>query len=138
MCNKVLKTPLIITSTYGTKYSWMDEVKFVEDRLLKSWRDVVCLSRPYPFKLFNWRDMVCLSKSYPFKFFKGCLPQILLGYFLNTFSYITLEVKLPSRAVIDFFSLSLEQCRRRCFPVRRWKRKICGKYRCINIRVPKN
>ena len=25
----------------------------------------------------------CLSKSYPFKFFKACLPQILLGPFLN-------------------------------------------------------
>ena len=28
--------------------------------------------------------MVCLSRLYPFKFFKGCLPQILLGPFLNT------------------------------------------------------
>ena len=28
--------------------------------------------------------MVCLSRPYPFKFFKGCLPQILLGPFLNT------------------------------------------------------
>ena len=30
--------------------------------------------------------MVCLSRSYPFKFFKGCLPQVLLGLFLNTLS----------------------------------------------------
>ena len=28
--------------------------------------------------------MVCLSRLYPFKFFKSCLPQILLGSFLNT------------------------------------------------------
>ena len=28
----------------------------------------------------------CLSRPYPFKFFKGCLPQILLGPFLNTLS----------------------------------------------------
>ena len=29
-----------------------------------------------------------LSRPYPFKFFKGCLPQILIGPFLNTLSYI--------------------------------------------------
>ena len=29
--------------------------------------------------------MVCLSKLHNFKFFKGCLPQILLGPFLNTY-----------------------------------------------------
>ena len=28
--------------------------------------------------------MVCLGRPYRFKFFKGCLPQILLGLFLNT------------------------------------------------------
>ena len=41
----------------------MDQVKFV--KIIK------CLSRPYPFKLF-----------------KGCLPQILLGPFLNTLNQI--------------------------------------------------
>ena len=29
-----------------------------------------------------------LSRPYPFKFFKGCLPQILLGPFLNTLSHL--------------------------------------------------
>ena len=28
--------------------------------------------------------MVCLSRQYPSKFFKVCLPQDLLGPFLNT------------------------------------------------------
>ena len=32
--------------------------------------------------------MVFLSSPYQFKFFKGCLPQISLGTFLNTFSKI--------------------------------------------------
>ena len=45
----------------------MDQVKFVEDSLYKT-----------------WSDMVCLGRTYHFKFFKGCLPQILLGPFLNT------------------------------------------------------
>ena len=30
--------------------------------------------------------MVCLSRPYSFNFFKGCLPQVLLGRFLNTLS----------------------------------------------------
>ena len=28
--------------------------------------------------------MVYLNRPYPFKFFKDCLPQILIGPFLNT------------------------------------------------------
>ena len=28
------------------------------------------------------------SRPYPFKFFKGCLPQILLGLFLNALSHV--------------------------------------------------
>ena len=35
-----------------------------------------------------WRDMVCLRRPYRFKFFKGFLPQVLLGPFLNTLSQI--------------------------------------------------
>ena len=35
--------------------------------------------------------MVCLSRPYHFKFFKGCLPQISLGPFLNTLSQISLS-----------------------------------------------
>ena len=34
--------------------------------------------------------MVCLSRPYTFIFFKGCLPQILLGPFLNTFFHFIL------------------------------------------------
>ena len=32
--------------------------------------------------------MVCLSRPYSFKFFKGYVPQILLGPFLNIMTYI--------------------------------------------------
>ena len=38
------------------------------------------------------KDLVCLSRPYPFKFFKGCLPKCLLGPFLNIFSQISIEV----------------------------------------------
>ena len=30
----------------------------------------------------------CISRLYHFKFFSGCLPQILLGPFLDTLSHI--------------------------------------------------
>ena len=34
--------------------------------------------------------MFCLGRPYRFKFFNGCLPQILLGPFLNTLPNIVL------------------------------------------------
>ena len=52
---------------YGTKYSGMDQVKFVEDR----------------FKKFEG-----LWSALPLQIFKGCLLQILLGPFLNTLPHI--------------------------------------------------
>ena len=53
----------------GSRCSRMDQIKFAEDSLYKIQSD---------------SDMFCQSRSYHFKFFKGCLPQILLGPFLNT------------------------------------------------------
>ena len=39
-------------------------------------------------KLRNiWVKVFCLGKPYHFKFFKGCLPQILLGPFLNILTH---------------------------------------------------
>ena len=55
----------------------MDQVQFAEDSLEKIWRDIVYLRRPYPFK-----------------FFKGCLPQILPGSFLNILSQILLRLNM--------------------------------------------
>ena len=37
--------------------------------------------------------MICLSIQYHFKFFKGCLPQILLGPFLNTLTQMKESVE---------------------------------------------
>ena len=51
----------------GTKYSRIDQVKLGKTA----------------FKNLNG-----YSRPYPFKFFKGCLPQISLGPFLNTLSQI--------------------------------------------------
>ena len=59
--------------TYGSRYSRMDQVKFVKDSLQKIWSDMFCLGRPYHFK-----------------FFKDCLPKILLEPFLNSLTHIFL------------------------------------------------
>ena len=36
--------------------------------------------------------MVCLGRTYDFRFFKGCLPQILLGPFLNILYHLMLVI----------------------------------------------
>ena len=59
--------------TYGSRYSRMDQLKFVKDSLQKIWSDMFCLGRPYHFK-----------------FFKDCLPKILLEPFLNSLTHIFL------------------------------------------------
>ena len=46
----------------------------------------------------NWGDVVCLSRPYPFKSFKGCLPKILVGSFLNTLTQMSFH----------FFWISME------------------------------
>ena len=57
--------------------------------------------------------MVCLGRPYHFKFFKDCLPQILLGPFLNTLTQIekhcwdqtaeTLYLKKKKHVLTKFF-----------------------------------
>ena len=39
-----LKIRLKLTPSNGTKYSRMDQVKFVDDSLWKIWNDMICLS----------------------------------------------------------------------------------------------
>ena len=57
-----------LESQLWSRYSRMNEVKLVEDS--------------------HWSFMVCLGRPCHFKFFKGFLPQILLGSFLNTVVHI--------------------------------------------------
>ena len=38
-----------------------------------------------------WSDYMVYFRPYPFKFFKDCLPQTLLGPFLNILSYMLLK-----------------------------------------------
>ena len=56
--------------------------------------------------------MVYLSKPYSFKFFKGYLPQILLGQFLNTLSYFYYGTN-PKLSIIPTFQRHNEVLRQR-------------------------
>ena len=42
-----------------------------------------------------------LSRLYPFKFFKGCLPQILLGLFLNTLFQLLIVLLLMVKTKLN-------------------------------------
>ena len=45
--------------------------------------------------------MVCLSRPYHLKIFKGCLPQISLGPFLNTFPQTNLIQAQIIKIILD-------------------------------------
>ena len=60
------------------------------DKVFKNGSIKVCGRQP----LKILKHMVCLSRPYRFKVFKNCLPQILLGPFLNTLSHI-FNKKIP-------------------------------------------
>ena len=48
---------------------------------IQEWKIEICGRQPL-------KNMNCLNRPYHFKCFKGCLPQISLGPFLNTFSHM--------------------------------------------------
>ena len=83
---------------YRSRYSRMDQVKFVEDSLKKS--EVVCLGRPYYFK-----------------FFIGCLSQILLGPFLNTLSHINQEHQISTNLISFIQSIHMNSRGSSCYKI---------------------
>ena len=63
--------------TNGKRYSRLYQVKFVQ---------------------------VCFNRPYHFKFFKGCLPQFILGPFLNTLSQININISYCKKIDIEVLS----------------------------------
>ena len=69
------------------------------NKVFKSGPSKICGRQP----LKNLKGyMVCLSKLYPFKFVKGCVPQILLGPLLNTWTHI-------SHLLVEFLWLTMNR-----------------------------
>ena len=52
-------------------------------------------------------NIKCLGRPYHFEFFKSCLPQILLGPFLNTLTQILLQILLNPNIVTDIVEYAL-------------------------------
>ena len=93
------------------KYSRMDQVKIVEDSLLKIWRDIVYFSQTISLQIF-----------------KGCLPQILLGPFLSALSqtlsqiqgkwyvrWISCSKKRQSKEILKYYLLIRNFIRHQAF-----------------------
>ena len=76
---------VFIRNKVVSRYSRMDQVKFVED------------------SLFEEGIMVSLNRPYHFKFFKGCLPQVLLGPFLNSLTHIVIKVSVSILIFLQYF-----------------------------------
>ena len=66
-------------------------MKEFKNKVFKNGPSKICGRQP--FKKFEevWS---ALGRPHPFKYFKGCLPQILLGPFLNTAAFNDLQEKL--------------------------------------------
>ena len=96
---------LIATGAFTANYTLLSYLTYISIRALDNYQAPFsqiwkkkqtstkrCIIVSY-FNTTNKFDMrhcknICLNRPYHFKFFKGCLPQILLGSFLNTLSYI--------------------------------------------------
>ena len=62
---------------------------------------------PYTVNTMTYH-FTCLSRLYHFKFFKGCLPQILFGPFLNTLSHLCLKYYYPNTKRLRCSALSIK------------------------------
>ena len=70
-------------------------------RSIQEWTSKICGRQPLKtLKRYGLLDMVCLRRPYPFKLFKGCPPQILLGPLLNTSSQIIHQLKTVERDTV--------------------------------------
>ena len=62
----------ILVKTFGTEYSRMNQVRFVEDRLYKIWRGMVCIKHTIPLQIFkrlsstNFVWSIVLEYFFPF------------------------------------------------------------------------
>ena len=71
---------------FRTKYLRMDQAKFVEESLSKILDDMVCLAEPYHLN------------------FLGCLPQILLVPFWNTFLLPDTHTGVRNVSFLEYFA----------------------------------
>ena len=87
-------------------YLKKEEGKVIWDKVFRNGPSKICERQT----LKNLKGYGRLSRPYTFKFCKGCLPQILLGQFLNTLSHIVERVEadgLKGKSHFKFFRFVL-------------------------------
>ena len=89
---------LLVKTFY--EFYWLLKSYLTWDEVFKNGPSEVCGGQP----LIILDDMVCLGRPYHFKIFKGFLPQILLGRFLNTVSHFG-DNKYFQRSWTDSFPI---------------------------------
>ena len=122
--------------------------------IIKFWPNLSFLKR-FSFKVTNrtnysgmgqlklMEGSLYLSRPYSFKFFKGCLPQILLGPFLNALSQIAYDtLKIPLTILINGWNfsnikhflgeISKFSMFKRCSSSWVLLKQLCNKFTCIN------
>ena len=82
--------------------------KNIWDKVFKNGPSEICGRQPLKNLV-----MVCLNRPYHFKFFKGCLPQISLGPFLNTLSHLFLQ-QINVSHLSSFANVSVNYCHLKC------------------------
>ena len=90
---------LSVSLRYGSRYSKIDQFKFVEDSLLKNLSDMVCLSRPCHFKFFKRLSSTNFTRSIleyldPYNQFESELHQI--NMFSDNFLFLNKELQRAS------------------------------------------
>ena len=89
-----------ILRLYWSKYSRMDQVKFLEDSLSRIWSDMVCLSRPYHFKFFKGWLLILFPYSRVWFF----IYVELCAFFIQSFKMVISA--LPLAIYITWFLLT--------------------------------
>ena len=87
---------------YGTKYSKMDQVKFMEDRLYKIWRDMVYLSRPCISSIFLKAVFHKFDLVHSWILCPICVIPIIQRRTDNLVRYLRKYSKTPSSQAFDW------------------------------------
>ena len=90
-CNKVAGLRLWVLLNNDFRMTSLGPCRTSGDKAFKNRPSNICGRQPLKnVKWYGLSKQTTLNRPYHFKFFKGCLPQILLGLFLNTLSHVWL------------------------------------------------
>ena len=80
----------ILVKTFGTEYSRMNQVRFVEDSLYKIWRGMVCIKHTIPLQIFkrlsstNFVWSIVLEYFFPFDLMMKRMVRLIINKMDNS------------------------------------------------------